>query len=59
MNPADALVAQMRSALASPEPAPRAPAPRIAKVRYTHEDCIDCIIANPGISQNDLAARYG
>lgn len=32
---------------------------QIAKVRYTHEDCIDRILANPGISQNDLAAMYG
>lgn len=31
----------------------------IAKLRYTHEDCIDRILANPGISQNDLAAFYG
>ena len=28
-------------------------------LRYTHEDCIDCILASPGISQNDLAMRYG
>lgn len=31
----------------------------IAKVRYTHTDMIDFIIANPGVSQNELAARYG
>jgi len=31
----------------------------VAKVRYTHTDMIDFIIANPGISQNALAARYG
>jgi len=31
----------------------------VAKTRYTHEDMIDFIIANPGISQNALAARYG
>lgn len=31
----------------------------IAKLRYSHTDAIDFIIANPGISQNDLAARYG
>lgn len=30
-----------------------------AKLRYTHEDCVDFIIANPGISQGALAARYG
>ena len=31
----------------------------IDKLRYSHTDMIDCIIANPGISQNTLAARYG
>lgn len=29
------------------------------KVRYTHTDMIDFIIANPWVSQNELAARYG
>lgn len=33
--------------------------PAIDKIRYTHADMIDFIIANPGISQNALAARYG
>lgn len=32
---------------------------RLAKLRYTHDDMIDCIIANPWISQGELAARYG
>ena len=31
----------------------------LAKVRYTHADMIDFIIANPSVSQNSLAARYG
>ena len=31
----------------------------VAKLRYSHEDMIDWIITHPGISQNDLAARYG
>lgn len=31
----------------------------LAKIRYTHVDIIDFIIANPGISQNQIAARYG
>lgn len=31
----------------------------IAKVRYTHEAMVDLIIAEPWISQNDLAARFG
>lgn len=33
--------------------------PGIAKVRYTHEDMIAQLIANPLISQNELADRYG
>lgn len=36
-----------------------APARGPAKVRYTHADMIDFIIANPGISQGAIAARYG
>lgn len=31
----------------------------LARVRYTHVDMIDFLLANPGISQNALAARYG
>ena len=31
----------------------------VAKVNYSHTDMIDFIIANPGITQNHLAARYG
>jgi len=31
----------------------------IAKVSYTHEDMIAALVANPLISQNELAARYG
>lgn len=29
------------------------------KVRYTHRDMIDFIIANPSVSQDSLAIRYG
>src|ERR1700688_3901505 len=31
----------------------------ICQVRYTHDDMVDTIIANPVITQNELAARYG
>jgi hypothetical protein len=31
----------------------------IAKLRYSHTDMIDFIIANPGVSQGALAIRYG
>lgn len=32
---------------------------RLDKVRYTHTDMIDFLIANPRASQNELALRYG
>jgi hypothetical protein len=35
------------------------PSGAIAKVRYSHADMIDYIIANPGVSQGQLALRYG
>lgn len=39
---------------------PRAPTMgNLDKVRYTHADMIDYIIANPWVSQNELASRYG
>src|SRR5271155_4308879 len=31
----------------------------ISQVRYTHDDMVDTIIANPCVTQNELAARYG
>lgn len=31
----------------------------IQKVRYTHEDMIDFILANPGVAQVEIARRYG
>lgn len=31
----------------------------IAKIAYTHDAMIDLLIANPAMSQNDLAARFG
>jgi hypothetical protein len=33
--------------------------PEIRKVRYTHDGMIDMIIAEPWISQNELAAHFG
>lgn len=38
------------------------PAPtmgNIAKLRYSHVDMIDFIIANPGVTQREMARRYG
>jgi hypothetical protein len=31
----------------------------IAKVRYTHDAMIDLVIANPSISQNEIAKHFG
>jgi len=31
----------------------------IGKIRYTHQDMIDFLIANPAASQKELAGRYG
>jgi hypothetical protein len=33
--------------------------PKVAKVRYTHDAMIDLIVANPAISQNEIAATFG
>jgi hypothetical protein len=32
---------------------------RLDKIKYSHTDMIDYIIANPGCSAKDLSARYG
>ena len=33
--------------------------PEVKKVRYTHDAIIDVIIANPAVSQGDLAKEFG
>lgn len=33
--------------------------PAIAKINYSHSAMIDLILAEPGISQNEIAARFG
>ena len=55
----DVLDALCNEALARPVVAAPPSKPGLKKLSYTHEDCIDYIIANPGVSQNELAARYG
>lgn len=32
---------------------------QITKIRYSHDACIDMILADPAISQNDLARHFG
>lgn len=44
-------------ALIEPRPAPTMG--NLARIRYSHLDMIDCLISNPAMSQNELAARYG
>jgi hypothetical protein len=39
--------------------APRPPRDQIQKMRYTHEAMIDILIAEPWVSQNELADRFG
>lgn len=52
---------QVLDELTSSPPAPlaRAGTPRLQKVRYTHDDCINRILMEPTISQNALAEIYG
>lgn len=33
--------------------------PQLGKIRYTHDAMIDLVIANPWISQNEIAERFG
>jgi len=56
-------IEQMLEELTLPPDADALPAQtggaRPPKLRYTHEAMVDLIIADPGISQNELAARFG
>lgn len=52
--------AQMLEEIQTTPPPGHAPTMgNLAKVRYSHVDMIDYLIANPGCTQNHLAARYG
>jgi predicted transcriptional regulator len=55
----DALLAEAKAPTAFIPPRPAPDKPAVAKLRYTHEAMVDQIIANPGISQNDLGALFG
>lgn len=44
---------------ASRGPSGELPKQAIAKLHYTHDAMVDLIIANPAISQNELAYRFG
>lgn len=57
-----ALAGQVDEMMAGTDMSPALRAPtmgNVAKVGYSHKDMIDFIIANPGVTQNALAARYG
>ena len=62
MSLADQLLDQVDSLPDEPGgPAPAKPSTQVLKrgVNYSHEGMIEMIIANPGISQNALAAHFG
>lgn len=43
----------------APQPAAREGGARPPRMRYTHEAMADALVANPGISQGQLAAQFG
>ena len=58
----DQLEVDTRQAAGAPpgrEPVSLQPRQAIQKLRYSHEALIDLMIAQPEMSQNDLAARFG
>lgn len=60
LPPMDVLDQLFLEAIESPRgPSGELPKQPIAKLHYTHDAMIDLIIANPCISQNALAARFG
>ena len=56
-----ALIAGMRAGAMALEPlqGTQAAAKSIARVNYSHDAMVDAILADPGITQNDLAAMFG
>lgn len=59
MGPVAAAEALLDSLVPQPARPHAASMRQVAKVSYTHADMIDAIIAEPSISQGELAARYG
>jgi len=52
----EALLAEMVLASSDTLPAART---QITKIRYTHDAMIDLLVANPRVSQNELAMHFG
>lgn len=50
---------QLDTFIAERTPEGRQARPVIAKVNYSHDAMIDMILAQPGISQNEIALRFG
>jgi hypothetical protein len=50
---------EMLDQLVSDSPWPKAPTQPVLKLNYSHDAMIDQVIANPGISQNQLALIFG
>lgn len=55
----DAMLDQLFDSGSEARPAPKSGGNAIAKLRYTHDAMIDLLIANPKISQNQIAAHFG
>jgi hypothetical protein len=58
-NTSDEILAEIGRGDDSPEREERVGAKPPAKIRYSHDAMIDLIIAQPGISQNALAVKFG
>lgn len=50
---------EVERALAPDEVREDVPVVRLEKLRYSHDAMVDLLIANPGIHQNAIAARFG
>ncbi len=60
MNQTASIAAEVIAELSASQPPTHAPTMgALAKLRYSHIDAIDFIIANPGCTQKTLALRYG
>ena len=52
-------LAEFRRTQSAPLVGTASSANALARVRYSHDAMIDCLIENPGISQTELAALFG
>jgi len=52
------LVSGEKRASPAADPIPQPPKPKLLEVRYSHKAMIDYILANPGVSQNELGRVF-